>query len=101
VLIGTEVSTSTDNTDSVKTDEIIKKLKGIVAHECVHTQLKPHADSNAIKCPLLHQSITEGSCDFIAELITGNSRSNQYGEKNENKLWSEFKNELCNQNVGN
>jgi len=100
VLIGTEVSTSIDNTDSVNTDEIIKKLKGIVAHECVHTQQKAYADTNSIKCPLLYQSIMEGSCDFIAELITGNPRSNQYGEKNENKLWREFKNELCNENIG-
>ena len=101
VLIGTEVTTSTHNNDSTKADEIIQKLKGIVAHECVHTQQKPYADSNAIKCPLLYQSIKEGSCDFIAELITGNSRSSEYGEKNENRLWTEFKNELCNQDIGN
>ena len=101
VLIGTEVTTSTSDTNSFNSNAIIQKLKGIVAHECVHTQQKPYADSNSIKCPLLYQSIKEGSCDFIAELITGNSRSSEYGEKNENKLWNDFKNELCNQNIGN
>jgi len=100
VLIGTEITTSTNSMDSVNSNEIIQKLKGIVAHECVHTQQKPYPNSNAMKCPLLYQSIKEGSCDFIAELITGNSRSNEYGEKNENKLWNEFKDELCNQNIG-
>jgi len=99
VLIGTEITTSTKNMDSVNSNEIVQKLKGIVAHECVHTQLKPYADPNALKCALLYQSMKEGSCDFIAELITGNSRSSEYGEKNENKLWIEFKNELCNQNI--
>jgi uncharacterized protein YjaZ len=99
VLIGTEITTSTKNMDSVNSNEIVQKLKAIVAHECVHTQLKPYADPNALKCALLYQSMKEGSCDFIAELITGNSRSSEYGEKNENKLWTEFKNELCNQNI--
>lgn len=101
VLIGTEVTVSTGATGSSTDEHIIQKIKGIVAHECVHTQQKLYADSAAIQCPLLWQCIREGSCDFIAELVTGQSRNNEYGEKNENKLWTDFKNELCNQNVGN
>lgn len=101
VLIGTEITTSTSGKDSVTSEEIVQKIKGMVAHECVHTQQKPHADSAAIQCNLLYQSIREGSCDFIAELITGKSRNNEYGDKNENKLWIEFKSELCNQKIGN
>ena len=101
VLIGTEVTTSTSGMDSATSEDMIQKIKGIVAHECVHTQQKSHADSAAIQCYLLFQSIKEGSCDFIAELITGKSRANEYGENNENRLWREFKNELCNQNIGN
>ena len=101
VLIGTEVTVSTGAIGSDTTEDIVQKIKGIVAHECVHTQQKPHADSAAIQCSLLYQSIREGSCDFIAELITGKPRNNEYGEKNENKLWTDFKNELCNQNIGN
>jgi len=101
VLIGTEITTSTDNTGSSDSNYIIQKIKGIIAHECVHTQQKPYASPDAIQCPLLYQSIKEGSCDFIAELITGKTRNNEYGEKNEMKLWIEFKNELCNQNISN
>ena len=101
VLIGTEVTTSTSGSQSANTEDIIQKIKGIVAHECVHTQQKPYSDPGAIRCFLLYQSIKEGSCDFIAELITRTPRTNEFGEKNENKLWTEFKNELCNQNIGN
>lgn len=101
VLIGTEVTTSSKGTDTVKGDDLIQKIKGIVAHECVHTQQKTSQDPGAIKCPLLYQSVREGSCDFIAELITGRSRSSEYGEKNEKRLWTEFKNEFCSQNYNN
>ena len=99
VLIGTEVTTSMGNNDDVTSDEIIEKIKGIVAHECVHTQQPLHPDTNSIHCPLLYQSIKEGACDFIAELITGRPRSSEYGEMNENRLWIEFKNELCNEDI--
>lgn len=101
VLIGTEVTTATDGNDTATSEELIKKIRGIVAHECVHTQQKPGTDSAAIKCTLLDQSLREGSCDFIGELVTGVSRTSEYGDKNENKLWTEFKNELCNQSISN
>lgn len=101
VLIGTEVTTATSEKDSTTKEDIIEKIKGMVAHECVHTQQTQNTDSGAIKCNLLYQSLREGSCDFIAELITQKPRSSEYGEKNENKLWTEFKNELCNQNFSN
>jgi hypothetical protein len=96
VLIGTEVTIKTAGAD-----DIIQKIKSMVAHECVHTQQKPLADSHAIKCPLLYQSIHEGACDFIGELITKTPQKNEYGEKNEKKLWTEFKNELCNEKLSN
>lgn len=97
VLIGTEVTVA----GSLSSQDIIYKIKGMVAHECVHTQQKLHPDSTAIQCPLLWQSIREGACDLIAELITGQPRNNEYGEKNEKKLWTDFKNELCNENIDN
>lgn len=99
VLIGTEVTTFLK--DNVTEDNIIEKIKGIVAHESVHTQQPIHPSESSVKCPLLYQSLKEGACDFIAELITKNSRSSEYGEMNENKLWTEFKNELCNENIFN
>ncbi|MBX2953839.1 MAG: hypothetical protein KF870_15160 [Leadbetterella sp.] len=96
VLIGTEVAVFQNNGEDIR-----EKLKRLVAHECGHTQQKPSRDPEAVKCPLLYQSIREGACDFMAELITGNENINEYGRKNESKLWSEFKNELCNQDIGN
>lgn len=101
VLIGTEVTTFIKDNNVSSENDIIEKIKGIVAHECVHTQQPLHPDESSIKCPLLYQSLKEGACDFIAELITNKSRSSEYGEMNENKLWTEFKNELCNENIFN
>jgi hypothetical protein len=100
VLIGSELTTSVESTTPTD-EEIIQKIKTIVAHECVHTQQKLHADSTAIKCDLLYHSIREGACDFIAELVSGNKKTNEYGNQHENELWIQFKNELCNQNIGN
>lgn len=100
VLIGTEVTTAMSASDSFNSDAIVERIRGIVAHECVHTQ-QIQADHAAIQCPLLYQSIKEGACDFIAELINGKKHEDGYGEKNEARLWTEFKNELCNQNTGN
>lgn len=101
VLIGTEVTASFGNKDTVSEKEIIERIKLIVAHECVHTQQPLHPDSNAIRCPLLYQSIREGACDFIAEMVTGISRSSEYGRLHERELWTAFKNELCNTDIGN
>lgn len=101
VLIGTEVTTHFNEKDTVTEEKIIERIKGIVAHECVHTQQPLSPDPDAIRCPLLYQSIREGACDFIAELITGTSRSSAYGKQHEAELWAAFKNELCNTDIGN
>ncbi|MBD0365542.1 MAG: hypothetical protein ICV53_05490 [Flavisolibacter sp.] len=101
VLIGTEVTTATNEKSFVESKDIIQKIKSIVAHECVHTQQKLHPDPAAIKCELLYKALKEGACDFIGELVSGNPKKNEYGDKNEGKLWVEFKNELCNENIGN
>ena len=101
VLIGTELTTSLSGNSTPTDDEIIQNIKSIVAHECVHTQQKLHPDSTAIKCELLYKALREGAGDFIGELVSQNTRKNEYGDKNENSLWNEFKNELCNQYIGN
>jgi uncharacterized protein YjaZ len=101
VLIGMELTSFLENNTNPTDEEIIQKIKSIVAHECVHTQQKLHADSMAIKCELLYRSIREGACDFIAELVSGNKKTNEYGDQHESELWIQFKNELCNQNIGN
>lgn len=97
VLIGTEVTTA----NGVDSSDIIQRIKSIVAHECVHTQQKLYPDPAAIKCELLYKSLQEGICDFIGEMVSGNPKIHEYGDNNENRLWTEFKNELCNQNIGN
>ena len=101
VLIGTELTTSLSGNSTLTDDEIIQNIKSIVAHECVHTQQKLHPDSTAIKCELLYKALREGAGDFIGELVSQNPKKNEYGDKNENRLWNEFKNELCNQDIGN
>lgn len=119
VLIGTEITTSTkeaDLSEFIKYEEmniaqmlsnsenIVQKIKNIVAHECVHTQQKPSMDTTGIYCELLYKVIREGSCDFIGELVAGsqiNKTTHDYGNKNEKQLWIDLKAELCNTNIGN
>lgn len=65
VLIGTELTTTGD------VAKIPQRIKGIVAHECVHTQQKETLDSNAIDCYQLYACLREGAANFIGELTTG------------------------------
>ena len=116
VLIGTEVTTSTKNVDLSEFNDdafskvlayggnIVQKIKNIVAHEFVHTQQKYSVNKSAIKCDLLYNVMQEGFCDFIGELVAGNhinTVAQEYGDKHERQLWTEFKNELCNESSNN
>ncbi|MBS1649209.1 MAG: hypothetical protein JSR09_05830 [Bacteroidetes bacterium] len=116
LLIGTEVSTSTKNIDLsefnnsaysqqlASGDNVIQKIKNIIAHEYVHTQQIRTDDKNAIRCDLLYAVMQEGFCDFIGELTSGsqiNLVAQEYGDKHEAELWKEFKNELCNESIKN
>ena len=113
VLIGTEITTSTKQMDLSEfedneyrkifegSEDLAAKIKTLVAHECVHTQQPNSTDPNAIKCELLYRTLREGSADFIAELVSGNEKTNEYGDKNEKQIWANFKNELCNENSDN
>ncbi len=61
----------------------------LVAHELIHFQQKTWSESPT----LLEQSISEGSADFLGELISGgniNQKTVAYGDKNEEKLCREF-----------
>jgi len=86
-IIGTEVITSQANFSP--TD-----LTRICIHEYVHTQqTKP--DFRNIN--VLTSSIREGSCDFISELVLGQSLSMpyiKYGLKNEVQVWKVFKQDM-------
>lgn len=119
ILIGSEIATSTEGVDLSeftryhKTNKaallsakknILQEIKNMVAHECVHTQQKQGVAPTAIKCKLLHKAIQEGSCDFIGEMIANeriNTIASQFGNDHEMEIWTTFKNELCNENIGN
>lgn len=116
LLIGTEVSTSTKYTDLSEFnnsafskvlatgEDIIQKIKNIVAHEYVHTQQKVPLSKEAINCSLLNRCMKEGFCDFIGELTASsqiNSLAQTYGDQHEKELWQEFKNELCTTSTNN
>lgn len=98
VLIGTELTTTGD------VAKIPQRIKGIVAHECVHTQQPERLDSNAVVCNQLYYCLREGAANFIGELTTGTtnySSVNEYGDAHENELWTEFKSSLCHPNAEN
>lgn len=110
VLIGTEMTTVGRKVDfsefgpewmpkdTTKEPNIPLQIRGIIAHECVHTQQKNTLDSNAITCNQLNSSLREGIANFIGELLTGTTNygaTNTYGDKNERVLWNEFKSTLC------
>lgn len=110
VLIGTEISTSTKDVDLSEfvgsalyptlsgSDDIVQKLKDIVAHESVHTQQPYGFSKDAIQCDLLYDILNEGIADFIGEKISGSqiNKSNlEYGLAHEEALWKEMKAQLC------
>jgi hypothetical protein len=110
VLIGTEMTTVGKNVDYSEFSDDWKpadpnkeiniplRIKGIVAHESVHTQQSDTLSSNAIVCQQLNFCLREGSANFIGELVTGTtnySAVNDYGDKHEKDLWNEFKASLC------
>jgi Predicted Zn-dependent protease (DUF2268) len=113
VLIGTEILSSSKQMDLSEfdaneyrktfegTEELMSRIKRLIAHECVHTQQPKQVDPNGIKCELLYRALREGAADFIAELVSGNPQKNEYGDKNEKQIWVQFKNELCNESSDN
>jgi hypothetical protein len=98
LLIGTEMY---GRTPSMPEDELsdwhkrvlrpIEDLPYIVAHELIHVQQKY---PRLLNRTLLDGAITEGSADFLGELISGaniNRHLHEYGNPREKLLWEEFK----------
>lgn len=113
VLIGSEISTANNSVDLSElinnsmypilsgNEEIVQKLKNIVAHECVHIQQPYDFDKDAIECELLYKVLNEGIADFIGNLISKgniNISLQEFGDKHEKELWNELKAELCTTN---
>jgi Predicted Zn-dependent protease (DUF2268) len=91
ILLGTELMSTG------KKEGLPMRIKGLVAHECVHTQQKTQA-KNVAQCNQLYQCLQEGSANFIGQLLTGTTNyteNDKYGDTHENELWNEFKSTLC------
>ncbi len=101
VLIGAEIATGDASTDVSEFPD--KWLAGVFRkqqtlnivplniHEYIHTQQKGEAHN------LLGQSIKEGSCDFITELVMGEPLHNNYisfGNEHQADLKEKFKQEM-------
>ena len=101
VLVGTEIATGNASTDVsefpnkwlegvFKTQEA-DNLVALNIHEYVHTQQKGNAKT------VLGQSITEGSCDFITELVINKLLQKNYiiyGREHDAELKEHFKLEM-------
>lgn len=109
ILIGTEIAAvNPKKVDISEIDGFMAKvfqnssgdITKMIAHELVHTQ-QPNGDN--MDESLISQAITEGSADFIATLIIGKQTMSkpifEYGEKNQQELWSEFKNDMANKGI--
>ncbi|MGS2764435.1 gliding motility protein GldB-related protein [Sinomicrobium sp. M5D2P9] len=105
VLIGTEIATGNAATNvsefpdkrlenffkTQQSDNIVP----VVIHEYVHTQQKTEGKN------LLGQSIYEGACEFITELVLGKELQHiflTYGRENEDSLKVRFKKEMFSEN---
>jgi len=111
ILVGSEIATATKNTDVSDLPEGTAKWLGGVfkeqgldnivplnIHEYVHTQQRGDSKN------LLGQSIKEGSCDFITELVMGSPMQNnyiQYGRLHDKELAEKFKVEMFTPNFSN
>ncbi|HEY4288600.1 MAG TPA: DUF2268 domain-containing putative Zn-dependent protease [Puia sp.] len=107
-LIGSEIAMGDRNTDVSEFPD--KRLANffkpkssvdivpIAIHEYVHTQQTTEGKT------LLGQSIYEGACDFITELVLNRRLMNSYliyGRKNEKVLKEQFKKEMLSEDYSN
>lgn len=97
LLIGTEMLSRTPNSDTLNWNEDIlrismkrKHIPITVSHELVHFNQDNMKDGNT----LLWKSIREGSAEFIAELISGETDADYTEfEGREMQVWEDFKKE--------
>jgi hypothetical protein len=108
VLVGAEIATGTPDVDmsefeddwlrSVFARQSLDNVVSINIHEYVHTQQKPGNGR------VLNQSIREGSCDFITELVLGAPNKSQhlvYGKSRADAIKEQFKREMFSNDFGN
>ena len=101
VLVGAEIATGNASTDVSEfpdkwlagafKEQQPENIISLNIHEYIHTQQNGEATN------LLGQAITEGSCDFITELVMGKPLQRNYityGKEHEAKLKEEFKEDM-------
>lgn len=105
MLIGTEFyslapGTPTDELTPFARDNVhaLDSIPMIIAHEHTHI-LQAHAGGIFGKrnATLLEQSLTEGSADFVGELVSGgniNARIVAYGLAHEADVWADFRTQM-------
>jgi len=102
VLVGAELATGNSSNDvsefknnwikNIFAQQSLDNIVSLNIHEYVHTQQKPNNSKL-----LLHQTIREGSCDFITELIIGSPLETayiSYGKAHFPTLKEQFKAEM-------
>lgn len=97
LLIGTEILCRTENTNTENWNKDILKISMLrehipitVSHELIHFNQSKMEYGNT----LLSKSIREGSAEFIAELISGETDGNYSDFKGkEIKIWNDFRND--------
>ncbi len=103
ILIGSEISCADKTTDASELSNWLKnvfKLNtsviSMVAHEIGHTQQKIEERDNENKSNVLANTLAEGMCDFLAELVYKpiSQPYTIYGNKNEYEIWLKFKQEM-------
>ncbi|REA63433.1 hypothetical protein DSL64_03010 [Dyadobacter luteus] len=104
LLIGTEIAAADATVDTRGLHPMIRDfmstntgILGIIAHELTHTQQRGGDMETDRKSNLLGFCLAEGSCDFIAEMITGTEVKRpymKYGKQHERELWEKFKIEM-------
>jgi hypothetical protein len=108
VLVGAEIATGTPDVDmsefkddwlrSVFAKQTLDNIVSINIHEYVHTQQKPGNGR------VLNQSIREGSCDFITELVLDRPIKSQHllhGKSRADTIKAQFKKEMFSHDFGN
>lgn len=111
ILIGSEMACSNKTTDASELGNWLKhmfqdqtNIINLIAHELGHTQQKNGDSEGDGKSNLLDYCITEGSCDFIAELLLKKTLVTPYmtyGKANEKKIWKLFEKEMLGQKTKN
>jgi hypothetical protein len=101
ILIGTELAAIDSTVNLSEFPEQVKKILGtiyiphLVIHESIHSAQNILTDIDGI----YRETMLEGSAEFVTTYLLNQDyrkASNEYGYKNEQELWAEFKTDMEN-----